>query len=200
MDVAKNHTRLVASAFAILAAVTTLTACGEATSGESAVEGNYPSISLAESKAPAQLLRNTAVTRIAPDVILNVGTDTDGSIACLSEEKDPEGTIRRWDSTVDVNLKLTEAKNAEAIVAAVIKSYTDEGWMAQAITGSKATSQAHLLTNGTASASSVSTSQIRIEAVVAGDQGSAYIRIDSMGPCVVTEGADSAEVKDLGKL
>ena len=38
------------------------------------------------------------------------------------------------------------------------------------------------------------------EAIIAGDEGSGYIHIDSLGPCVVTEGADSAEVKDLGKL
>jgi hypothetical protein len=192
--------RFVATTFAIAIAVGTLTGCGASAGSENSRAGEYPDLTLAESKAPAQLLRNTAVTRIPTDVVLNVGTDTDGSIACLSESDDPEGTIRRWDSSVDVNLKLTEAKNADAIVAEVIKTFTEDGWMSQAITGSKANNQAHLLTNGTSSAASVSTSQIRIEAVVAGDQGSGYIRIDSMGPCVVTEGANSAEVKDLGRL
>ncbi len=200
MGVAKKHMRIVATTFAVALALGTLTACGEASPGSDAGNGEYPDLSLAESKAPAQLLRNTAVTRIPADVVLNVGTDTDGSVACLSESEDPEGTIRRWDSSVDVNLKLVEAKNADAIVDEVIKSFTEGGWMSQAITGSKADNQAHLLTNGTSSAASVSTSQLRIEAVISGDKTTAYVHIDSLGPCVVTEGADSAEVKDLGKL
>lgn len=200
MGVAKKYQRLVALTFAAALSVATLTACGEAASNEKVPAGEYPDLSLAESKAPAQLLRNTAVTRIPEDVILNVGTDTDGSIACLSEEDDPEGAIRRWDSSVDVNLKLVEAKNAPTIVADLIKTFTDESWMSQAITGSKANNQAFLLTNGTSSAASVSTSQVRIEAVISGDQTTAYVHIESLGPCVVTDGADSAEVKDLGKL
>lgn len=200
MGVAKKHLRIVATTFAFAIAVSTLTACGEAASNENVPAGEYPDLSLAESKAPAQLLRNTAVTRIPAEVVLNVGTDTDGSIACLSKDEDPDGTIRRWDSSVDVNLKLTEAKNADAIVSAVIATFTDDSWMSQQITGSKAGNQAFLLTNGTSSAASVSTSQVRIEAVISGDKTTAYVHIDSMGPCVVTDGENSAEVKDLGKL
>jgi len=200
MGVANKHVKFIATSFAIIIAIGTLSGCGASAGSENARAGEYPDLTLAESKAPAQLLRNTAVTRIPTDVVLNVGTDTDGSIACLSEGDDPDGTIRRWDSSVDVNLKLVDAKNADAIVAEVIKTFTEDGWMSQSITGSKATNQAHLLTNGTSSAASVSTSQIRIEAIVAGDLGSGYIHIDSMGPCVVTDGESSSEVKDLGKL
>jgi hypothetical protein len=200
MGVAKKRSRIVAVTFAVAMAVVTLTGCGESAADENVPAGEYPDLSLAESKAPAQLLRNTAVTRIPTEVVLNVGTDTDGSIACLGEADDPDGAIRRWDSSVDVNLKLTEAKNADAIVATVIKTFTDDGWMSQAITGSKADNQAFLLTNGTSSAASVSTSQVRIEAVISGDKTTAYVHIDSLGPCVVTEGANSPEVKDLGKL
>ena len=200
MGVAKKNIRLIATTFALAIAVGTLTGCGGAAPGSDAGNGEYPDLSLAESKAPAQLLRNTAVTRIPADVVLNVGTDTDGSVACLSESEDPEGTVRRWDSSVDVNLKLVEAKNADAIVSAIIKTFTDDGWMSQAITGSKADNQAFLLTNGTSSAASVSTSQVRIEAVIAGDQSTAYVHIDSLGPCVVTDGESSAEVLELGKL
>ena len=200
MVVANRHIRFVATTFAVALAIGTLTACGGAAPSESVPAGEYPDLTLAESKAPAQLLRNTAVTRIPADVVLNVGTDTDGSVACLSESEDPEGTVRRWDSSVDVNLKLVEAKNADAIVSAIIKTFTDDGWMSQAITGSKADNQAFLLTNGTSSAASVSTSQVRIEAVITGDQTSAYVHIDSLGPCVVTDGENSAEVQELGKL
>lgn len=200
MVVTHTGSRRAAAAVSAALFIGLLAGCAGTSSPTSTLNGKYPDLSLAESKAPAQLLRNTAVTRIPADVVLNVGTDTDGSIACLAASEDPAESIRRWNSSVDLNLKLTEAVNAEAIVAALIKTYTDEGWMSQAITGSKATNQAFLLTNGTASAASVSTSQVRIEAIVAGDKGSAFIRISSLGPCVVTEGKDSAEVKELGKL
>jgi len=200
MGVANKQLKFVATTFAVAIAIGTLSGCGASPGSENSRAGEYPDLTLAESKAPAQLLRNTAVTRIPAEVVLNVGTDTDGSIACLSDADDPDGTIRRWDSSVDVNLKLTEAKNADAIVADIIKTFTEDGWMSQSITGEKANNQAHLLTNGTSSAASVSTSQIRIEAIIAGDQASGYIHIDSMGPCVVTDGANSPEVKDLGKL
>jgi hypothetical protein len=200
MGVAKKYSRVVVTTLACVIALGTLSGCGEAATNENVPAGEYPDLSLADSKAPAQLLRNTAVTRIPEAVVLNVGTDTDGSIACLSEEDDPEGAIRRWDSSADVNLKLSEATNAPTIVADLIKTFTDEGWMSQAIRGSKADNQAFLLTNGTSSAASVSTSQVRIEAVITGDKVSAYVHIDSLGPCVVTDGADSDEVTDLGKL
>lgn len=199
MGVAKKTSTAVASAFALVFALGTLTGCGGPTSAN-VPAGDYPDLTLAESKSPAQLLRNTAVSRIPADVVLNVGTDTDGSEACLTEEEDPDGLIRRWNSSVDVNLKLPQAPNTQAIVDEVIASYTDEGWMSQQITGSKADNQAHLLTNGTSEATSVSLAQVRIEAVISGDKSTSYIRIEAIGPCVVTEGENSSEVKQLGKI
>ena len=200
MGVTKKASQVVIGAFAIALAVGSLTGCGEAAPNANVPAGDYPDLTLAESKSPAQLLRNTAVSRIPADVILNVGTDTDGSEACLSEDEDPNGYIRRWKSSVDVNIKLPETPNTDAIVETVLTSFTDEGWMSQQITGSKADNQAHLLTNGTSEAASVSLAQVRIEAVIAGDKSTSYIHIESIGPCVVTEGANSSEVTQLGKL
>jgi predicted small lipoprotein YifL len=200
MDVAKRSTRAILGALALVLTVGSLTACGEAAPTVNVPPGDYPDLSLTESKSPAQLLRNTAVSRIPAEVILNAGTDTDGSEACLTEAQDPDGVIRRWKSSVDVNLRLPEAPNTEAIVDAVLATFTDEGWMSQAITGSKADNQAHLLTNETAGTASVSGAQLRIEAVVASDEASSFIRVEAIGPCVVTGGASSAEVIDLGKL
>lgn len=200
MDVAKKSSRALVSVLALVLAVGSLTACGSAEPTADVPAGDYPDLTLAESKSPAQLLRNEAVSRIPADVILNAGSDIDGSQACLSEDEDPKGIIRRWNSSVDVNLRLPEAPNTQAIVDGVLASFTDEGWMSQAITGSKADNQAHLLTNGTAGATSVSLAQVRIEAIVASDGASSFIHIEAIGPCVVTGGADSAEVKELDKL
>jgi len=200
MDVAKKSTRALVSAIALVLAVGSLTACGEAETPANVPPGDYPDLTLAEAKSPAQLLRNEAVSRIPEEVVLNAGSDIDGSEACLSEAEDPEGIIRRWKSSVDVNLRLPEAPNTQAIVDAVLASFTDEGWMSQAITGTKANNQAHLLTNGTAGTASVSLAQLRIEAIVASDEASSFIHIESIGPCVVTDGANSTEVTELGKL
>lgn len=200
MGVAKKTSTVVVSAIALIFAVTSLTACGQSPSSATVPAGDYPDLTLAESKSPAQLLRNTAVSRIPADVVLNVGTDTDGSEACLSVDDDPDGAIRRWKSSVDVNLKLPQAPNTQAIVDGVILTFTDEGWMSQAVTGAQADSQAHLLTNGTSEAASVSLAQVRIEAVIANDGGSSYIHVESIGPCVVTGGENSSEVTQLGKL
>ena len=200
MDVAKRTSRALVGAIALVIAIGSLTACGEAAPPADVPAGDYPDLTLAESKSPAQLLRNTAVSRIPAEVILNSGTNTDGSEACLTEADDPKGYIRRWKSSVDVNLRLPEAPNTQAIVDAVLATFTDEGWMSQAITGSKANNQAHLLTNGTAGAASVSGAQVRIEAIVASDGASSFIHVEAIGPCVVTDGADSAEVTGLGKL
>jgi hypothetical protein len=197
--VAMRRTNKIVAVLVGATLMSSLSACGGAATSN-VPAGDYPAISLADTKTPAQLLRNTAVTRIPSDVILTVATQTDGSVACLSEDEDPNGYIRYWDSTVDVNLRLPEAPNTQAIVDAVLKSFTDEGWMSQQITGSAADRQAHLLTKGADQTESVSLAQIRMEAIVANDKASSYIHIESRGPCVITGGKDSEEVKELGLL
>jgi hypothetical protein len=199
MVVAKNYRKLAAGAFAILVSATVLSGCATAAPAD-VPAGEYPKLTLAQSKSAPQLLRNTAVSRIPNDVVLNVGTDTDGSSACLSKEEDPNGYIRMWTSTVDVNIKPNQATNSDAIVATVIATFTDEGWMSQAITGSSATRHASLLTNGTATGGGVSLAEVRIEPVVSGDKASAFVHIEATGPCVVTGGKDSDEVVSLDKL
>lgn len=200
MDVAKKSSSALVGALALVLVIGSLTACTAEAPPENVPPGDYPDLTLAESKAPAQLLRNTAVERIPTEVVLNVGTDTDGSEACLPENEDAEGIIRRWKSSVDINLRLPEAPNTETIVDSVLATFTDEGWMSQAVTGSKADNQAHLLTNETSGTTSVSLAQLRVEAIVASDGASSFIRVEAIGPCVVTAGADSAEVTGLGKL
>lgn len=192
-------TKPIAGVLALALSIAALTGCSPTTS-VTVPPGDYPDITLAESKSPVQLLRNEAVSRIPAEVVLNAPANIDGSQACLSSSEDPEGVIRRWTSSIDVNLLLTEAPNTQAIVDAVLATFTDDGWMSQAITGSKASNQAHLLTNETADSTSLSLAQLRIEAIVAIDGASSFIRVQAIGPCVVTDGARSAEVTELGEL
>ena len=200
MDVARRSTRALVSALALVLSVGALAACGETPTTVDVPPGDYPDLTLAESKSPVQLLRNEAVSRISEDVVLNVPSNIDGSQACLDASEDPDGAIRRWMSSVDVNLLLSEAPNTQSIVDRVLATFTDDGWMSQAITGSKASNQAHLLTNETAGTTSLSLAQLRIEAIVEIDGQSSFIRVQAIGPCVVTDGTDSAEVRELGEL
>ena len=200
MDVARRSTRALVSALALVLSVGALAACGETPTTVDVPPGDYPDLTLAESKSPVQLLRNEAVSRISEDVVLNVPSNIDGSQACLDASEDPDGAIRRWMSSVDVNLLLSEAPNTQSIVDRVLATFTDDGWMSQAITGSKASNQAHLLTNETAGTTAVSLAQLRVEAIVAIDGASSFIRVQAIGPCVVTDGAKSAEVTELGEL
>jgi hypothetical protein len=197
--VATNNKKLVAGALLLMLGVGSLSGCATAVAGN-IPEGNYPDLSLADSKTPAQLLRNTAVGRIPEDVVLNVGTDLDGSIACLTEEEDPDGLIRQWSSSIDVNIKQSQAINTEQIVKDVVATFTDAGWMGQATSGSTSDGHATLLTNGTATADGVDSVRVRIEPVISGDKATAFIHVEATGPCVVTGGASSKEVIDLGKI
>ncbi len=198
--VTKRHSKAALGAVCAFITLGSLVGCGEATAPGDVPAGDYPDLSLAESKSPAQLLRNSALTRIPAETILNVGTEIDGSTACLSEEEDPKGYIRQWVSSVDVNLRLPEAPNTDAIVDGVLASFIDEGWMSQQVAGSTADSHADLLTNGTSAAAGVSAARIHLEAVVANDGASSFIHIEALGPCVITDGADSSQVKTLGTL
>lgn len=187
-------------AVSALVALGMLTGCGGAAGPSDVPEGDYPDLTLAESKSPAQLLRNTAVSRIAEDAVLNVGTEIDGSVACLSHEEDPKGYIRKWVSSVDVNIRQPETPNTQAIVDAVLVTFTDQGWMSQQIAGSSEDRHAFLLTNGTAAAAGVADARLRVEAVVSNDGLTSFIHVETTGPCVVTGGADSSEVTQLGLL
>ena len=91
-------------------------------------------------------------------------------------------------------------RDGYAIVDGVLATFTDEGWMSQQIAGSSEDSHADLLTNGTSAAAGVSAARVRIEAVVANDGASSFIHVEVLGPCVVTDGAESSEVTTLGTL
>ena len=199
MGVARRS-RVLVGVLSLVLSAGALTACGEAPSHTNVPPGDYPDLTLAESKSPVQLLRNEAVSRIPEAVVLNAPSNIDGSQAGLSASEDPDGVIRRWTSSVDVNLVLAEAPNTQTIVDTVLATFTEDGWMSQAITGTKSGTQAHLLTNEAADSTSLSLAQVRIEGIVAIDGSSSFIRVEAIGPCVVTDGADSVEVTELGRL
>lgn len=146
-------------------------------------EGNYPDVTLARSKSPVQLVRNSVGTRIPAIVLESVDETEDTSIACLSIEEDPEGYIRSWRSSVEATIVSGSAWRVDAIASNLIQSFTDQGWT------SVDDGDSTRVSNGDG-----------VELIVTPlpvSETEAQIRIEANGPCVVTAGSDSDEVRSL---
>ena len=166
-----------------------LAGCGSPNSGTAGGSDDYPDVSLAESKSNVQLLRNSAESRIAAEVI-DSSTDADASAACLSAAEDPDGEIRRWLSSTEVNLVRWHAWRVTDVADILIDTFVDQSWNTSDIEGEHA-GTARLLTSDQGLA------EIQIEAVGTEDDSAATLYITVTGPCVRTDGADSDEVADL---
>lgn len=179
-----DHTRSIAgTALAVLCVLTLVGCAGSASSAKNSVEGDYPDVALNTSKGATQLLLNDLIGRVDSSQLESLGEQTSVSMACLSTDKDPDGTIRRWDASVQVHF--VHPEYAQQIADEIIRSYIDLEWGRQAVTGATADSQAALLTNFT------SLAKVQIEV------NSIGILFDATGPCVRTDGQDSDEVKTL---
>lgn len=142
-------------------------------------------LTLAATKSPAQALRNEIAGRVPSGVVDGI-EETD-----LSESCDAKGLVRSWRSTATISIAPLSAGRLEAITDDLVASFADQGWKASTRDGSSKLFE-HRLTSDTSS------SDIRI----IGDLGNedrldASVLIEVNGPCVVTEGPDSDEVKNL---
>jgi len=174
-----------------------LAACA---SPSATVAGDYPDVTLAKTKSPAQLLRNEAAARLPADVIDEIIESQDASVACLSEDEDPEGTIRSWHSTVDV-LILGEAEVAP-LVKDLVASFEEQGWTGRDLGGNASTVKKLLESDGSLADMQISgftpdenATSVSLEESV--DQRT--VQIEVHGPCVRTAGATSEEVTSLQK-
>ena len=168
---------------AVAIAITGLTACA----GESEAP-DASTMTLAQTKSPAQLLRNEAASRIPDTIVDEVAQSTDESTACETVEQDPDGLLRKWDSSVRVVLSEEGGEDVSAIVEDLVASFTDQGWARGSHGGSiiKLTSE-------------TSPTTIHISSVAANaEKGTtSIVQLKASGPCVTTEGTESAEVVDL---
>lgn len=176
-----DQLRKTAALAIALALVTTLSACAE--------EGG--AITLADTKAPTQLLRNDAAGRVPTEAVLTVGEKGDGSEGCALDD-DPDELMRKWHSSIILEINSSSAPEVDGISADLSKTYIDEGWD-------------EFLSQGTDSSTrtlkrSGSRSQLRITTTedADGDGLGATIAIDVFGQCVKTEGPNSDEVTQLG--
>jgi len=194
-----DHTRIAATLAAIVLSLVTLSACA---SGAAEGDSAYPDLSLAETKSPVQLLRNETTARIPTGAIESLGEATDVSLACLAEDRDPEGLIRQWSSTSVVLIERASQWRTAKIGKDVVQSLVDEGWVARDGGGS-ATIHRTLLTKD----SSLAEIQVETKEPDAGrvststdEEVTDYrIEIETHGPCVETDGAQSDDVISLEK-
>lgn len=175
-----------------------LSAC--AADPASSLPGTYPELTIAESKSPVQLLRNDAAGRIPTAVIDTVEDANDVSVACLGENEDPEGLVRSWNSGAVVTIVSGSQWRVDAIVDNLVASFVDQGWTARSLGGS-ANVKSQLLS------SDKSMAEITVSAKIPDEDQTSIstedsvevvtVEVNVVGPCVITDGADSDEVKKV---
>jgi hypothetical protein len=188
-------TRMASVAIVVLS-VTALTACG----GPAGPAGEYPNISLAETKSPAQLLRNEAADRLPKELVVSVVEAEDVSVACLAKADDPDGLIRSWHSSLDVILKDDGTTKVSDVAKTLIASFAEQGWTARDLGGSLSV-VSKLLESDTSLAdiqiSGLTPDPNQPSSSLEGVVTDPTIEIQVHGPCVRTGGPESDEVKAL---
>jgi len=179
-----THVRRTIVGLAVLAvAATGLTACASEPEAPDA-----STMTLAQTKSPAQLLRNEAASRIPEAIVEEIAQSTDKSTACETVEQDPDGLLRKWDSSVRVVLTEKGGFDVESVVENLVGTFIAQGWERGSHGGSivKLTSK-----------SSPTTIHISSVAANAEKGTTSIVQLKASGPCVTTEGTESAEVVDL---
>lgn len=180
-------TRRVLATAAVCAALAGLTGCS---APATSTDGTASTLTIADSKGPAQLLRNTAVAEIPKGDVAEVGEAEDATIPCRTAEKDPDELERAWKSTA--RIELTPSSDADAIVEDIVESFVASGWD-RGIYGSA--SIIRLTREDTRAAVHLSVNN-------GGEDGEgAKVQVNVTGPCVMTLGPESDEVKSAeGRL
>lgn len=173
---------LQAAAIAVLSAAV-LTACASGTGGED-------SLTLAATKSPAQLLRNEAADRVPAEQVEAIIKSQDESTSCRTVETDPDGLLRSWRSAVRFQLVNDSSVDPDAVLETLVNSFVDDGWSR----GSFGVETIVELTR-TDSETTILVSVSRPDP----NEG-AQIQLAVAGPCVMTDGRESAEVTSLGDV
>ncbi|TBN57763.1 hypothetical protein EYE40_10390 [Glaciihabitans arcticus] len=175
--------RVLAALATVAVASLALTGCSDTADGEKA------ELTLAETKSPAQLLRNEAATRVPETVIDEVLKSQDFSSACQTAETDPEGLLRQWDSTVRLAVNADNGSRTKEILDELANSFVEQDWELGQFGGSSI-----LELTSPDSPSVMHLSMVKADEET-GEGG--VIQITSSGPCVTTGGENSPEVVNL---
>ena len=184
------------TAVMVVGAATGLVGCA----APATIPGDYPDIALADTKSPAQLLRNEATGRLPAGVVDEILESEDKSVACLSEADDPGGLIRSWHSTADVTIVDDGTVDVSMLVNDLVASFVDQGWTVRTLGGNASTTSKLLESDS-------SLADMQISGLVPNpDQASTAleqsvtqltVQIQVHGPCVRTDGPKSDEVISL---
>lgn len=169
--------RTLAVAAFVLAAPLLVTAC----SAEPRLE-----LSLVDTKSTVQLLRNETAGRVPNDTLESVVNSEDTSVEC--DGGDP---YRHWRSSVTLNISAMRAIEAPTIFAELVDSYVADGWELDT---------AGLREAVLSSADSIATIDILVTEDADRDGVGASIEVAVTGPCVMTDGEHSDEVRELEEL
>jgi hypothetical protein len=168
-----------------IAAVAALVAALALTSCSSASEAGE----LLATKSPTQLLRNEAANRLIAGTDDRVGEEQDYSAACKSEADDPEGLYRSWRSTLRAEVPEDSAIGVDQFVGALATSFSEDGWVF---------TEEHQGAAGKVTTMTHSDSIVTMTFTSNESEGNgASVYIEAIGPCVLTAGPDSDEVKSL---
>jgi len=179
-EIFKRASQVAAS---VLLSAALLTACASGSGGDD-------SLTLAETKSPAQLLRNEAANRVPADQVEAIIKSQDESTSCRTVETDPDGLLRSWHSAVRFQLVNDASVDPDAVLETLVNSFVDDGWTR----GSFGVETIVELTQ-TNSETTIHVSVSRPD-----PDGGAQIQLAVAGPCVMTDGRESAEVTSLGDV
>jgi len=142
---------------------------------------------LSTTKGPAQLLRNEVADRVPPATVDQIADPIDESIACGDN-----GNKRAWRSSVLMFVAPDAAWRIESIAEDLSTSLVEQGWAATVNESSPSIAQTTLKNAATNAVINLTVTQPVDE-----DGNGATLAIAADGPCVVTDGPDSDEVKKL---
>jgi preprotein translocase subunit SecF len=187
MMVVRDRRLWISVAVALVAISGSLSGCALVPSADSS-GGSVSTLTLTETKSPAQLLRNVAASRLPTNDITVLTDSEDVSVACGKDK-----SIRSWRSAVIAGVDVAHQPTMNGVADDLVKTFTDQGWQAKAA-DTKTDHVMKLTKNG-------SETVIEVSAVPANtflnQQHGAQIQITVTGPCVQTDGPDSAEVRTL---
>lgn len=162
-----------------------------ALSGCAAAETAEATLSLADTKSTAQLVRNAISGQISPEITAAVTDVTDASETCNS---DSTGLMRLWRSTARTELTPDAATKVTLIQQTIAGSFVSKGWTSESVKLSDSETIV-TLTNPSSLAVIDITATTDDDGVGTG----ATIFVDIAGPCVKTDGPGSAELQQLGE-
>ena len=171
------------AAVSVLLSAALLAGCASGSEGEE-------TLTLVETKSPAQLLRNEAANRVPAEQVEAIIKSQDESTSCRTVETDPEGLLRSWRSGVRFQLVNDASVDPDDVLDTLVNSFVDDGWDR----GSFGVETIVELTRAG------SETNIHVSVSRPDPSAGAEIQLVVAGPCVMTDGRDSEEVTSLGDV